>query len=65
MHTLTDERLTELLAAHTPPCISLYLPTERGYPSSPQNSIRYRNLLGEAEGALRREYPGSEVQALL
>jgi hypothetical protein len=65
MQTLTDRRIAELLAGHEPPCISIYLPTSRSYPDSQQNPILYRNLVKEAEAALRDRYPGCKVRGLL
>jgi hypothetical protein len=65
MRSFTSARLTELLAPHQPPCISVYLPTERTYPDRHQSPVRYRNLVDQAEALLRRQYPGREVRALL
>lgn len=41
------------------PCLSLYLPTRRGYPESQQNPIRFRNLLRTLKSSLEREDPDS------
>jgi len=65
MRQLTTDRLNELLADHTPPCISLYQPTHRHHPDNLQDSIRYRNLLVEMESSLQRKYPKRDVQAIL
>ena len=48
MRTPTAERLTDLLTPRRPPCISLYLPTSRGYPARQQDPVRYRNQLDAA-----------------
>ena len=41
-----------LLAPSEPPCISIYLPTHRGFPGWKQDPVRYRTLVGEAESLL-------------
>src|SRR4051812_7882167 len=65
MATLTASALPGLLNGRRPPCVSIYLPTERRYPGSQQNPLRYKNLLHTVEQALRQRYPGHEVLALL
>lgn len=65
MRQLTTDHLTQILADHDPPCISIYLPTHRLRPDSLQDPIRYRNLLSEVENSLRQQYPSREIQALL
>lgn len=65
MHQFTAEHLTALLAAHEPPCISLYMPTHRVHPENLQDPILYRNLLTELDTVLRKEYPTREVRPLL
>lgn len=65
MRQITTDHLTELLADHAPPCISLYQPTHRNHPENQQDPIRYRNLLAEMENSLRQKYPTREVRTLL
>lgn len=65
MRQLTTDHLTELLAGHEPPCISLYQPTHRHHPENQQDPIRYRNLLTQMEISLRQKYPTREVRSLL
>lgn len=65
MRQVTTALLTELLADHEPPCISLYQPTHRNYPENQQDPIRYRNLLAEMENSLRQKYATREVRTLL
>ena len=57
--------LSELLAAHEPPCVSLYLPTHRAHPENQQDPIRFRNLLKEMETSLSQKYPTREVRPIL
>lgn len=58
----TAADLRALMAAHQPPCISVYEPTHRGYPqSSQEDPVRYRNLLHRAEESLRERYPARLV----
>src|SRR3954447_8075333 len=65
MQPLMQDRLTELLAARPGPCVSIYLPTRRTYPDLQQNHIQYKNLLRQAEDALRERYPGSAARSFL
>jgi len=65
MRQITADHLTQLLADHEPPCISLYQPTHRHHPDNQQDPIRYRNLLREMETSLHQKYPAGEVRALL
>jgi hypothetical protein len=61
----TREHLKGLLAPHTPPCISLFIPTHRQHPSTEENPIRFRNLLRRAEGLLGDGLAASARRALL
>lgn len=65
MSHFTPDHLTALLAAHEPPCISLYMPTHRFDAGNQQDPIRYRNLLKEMETSLCLKYPTREVRPLL
>jgi hypothetical protein len=65
MRQITAADIARLLAAHDPPCISLYQPTHRQHPDSLQNPIRYRNLLRELEKSLRQKYEAREVERRL
>jgi hypothetical protein len=62
---LTHETLDALLAAATPPCISLYQPTHRRHPENQQDPIRYRNLVNEIEQVLQKQHPVDVVSALI
>jgi hypothetical protein len=64
MRQITVHHLTQLLAEHEPPCISLYQPTHRHHPDNQQDPIRYRNLLKEMEISLGETYPTREVRPL-
>jgi len=65
MAALNAGTIHELLAAHQPPCVSIYLATQRAYPGSQQNPVQYRNLLGEVEASLGQKYPASVARPLL
>jgi len=65
MAALNAGMIAELLAAHQPPCVSLYLATQRTYPGSQQNPVLYRNLLGEVEASLEQNYPAAAARPLL
>jgi hypothetical protein len=45
--------------------VSVYLPTARTYPDSQQDPIRFRNLLDQAEMALRESYPPAKTVGLM
>lgn len=51
---LVDDYQSVLLAAHEPPCLSLYQPTSRHHPDNQQDPIRFRNLVRLLEQSLHR-----------
>jgi hypothetical protein len=59
MRTVTREDLDRLLGERQPPCVSVYLPTEKAFPQRQQQTIRYGNLVDRAEESLRRDYPSA------
>jgi Bacterial archaeo-eukaryotic release factor family 3 len=65
MKSMSIYRLGDLLAPHSPPCISLYQPTHRHHPDNQQDPIRFRNLVAEAEASLRQKYANRELRPLL
>ena len=65
MRSMSLYRLNELLAPHSPPCISLYQPTHRHHPDNQQDPIRFRNLVTEVETSLRQKYGNREIRPLL
>lgn len=65
MRQATVDRLIGLLAAHEPPCISLYQPTHRRHPDDQQDPIRYRNLVRDVETLLRERYPTRHTRPVL
>jgi hypothetical protein len=65
MRSMSLYRLQELLAPHSPPCISLYQPTHRHHPSNQQDPIRYKNLVTEVETSLREKYRNREIRPLI
>jgi hypothetical protein len=65
MTSLTKESLTELLAPHSAPCLSLYQPTHRRHPENQEDPIRFRNLVKEMEASLLQAYPTTEARLLL
>ncbi len=54
-----------LLENQATPCVSIYLPTKRGFPGNREGAVRYRNLLRQAENLLAEKYPASDHAALL
>lgn len=65
MKQVSTEQWAALLAAHEPPCISLYLPTHRRHPEREADPIRYRNLLKSIESSLLAKYSKREFLPLL
>ncbi|MHC4549910.1 MAG: baeRF3 domain-containing protein [Planctomycetota bacterium] len=65
MTSLTKESLTELLAPHPAPCLSLYQPTHRRHPENHEDPIRFRNLVKELEAYLLQAYPTTDARLLL
>jgi hypothetical protein len=63
--SFTRQELQSLLAPHPAPCISLFLPTHRRPPDAEQDPVRFKNLLGSAEGLLRKEYTSKDTDVLL
>lgn len=61
---VTREDVTRL-AGERPPCVSIYLPTQKTYPDRRQVPIRYGNLVDRAEAVLRQKFPAAEVRPLL
>jgi hypothetical protein len=49
---LTEADLREVVADGTGPAISIYQPTQRGGPEAAQNTVRLKNLIGQAEERL-------------
>ena len=62
---VTASALDELKGQQRPPCISIYLPTHRSYPDNQQDTIRFRNLLKQAEESLSAVYSAKESKELL
>jgi hypothetical protein len=61
----TPDHLKTLLAAHEPPCVTLYQPTHRHRPDNQQDPIRYRNLLRDMETSLRQGYAARDVTGIM
>ena len=57
--------LPPLLAPQDGPCVSIYLPTNRHYPDLQQDHIRFRDLLGRADAALRQLMTPAQAGAFL
>ena len=55
----------ELLNAHEPPCISIYLPVYRAEPLAAENPRRYREQLDEVRASLSRDYASRDVRDVL
>ncbi|KTT51992.1 hypothetical protein SB11R_03720 [Pseudomonas oryzihabitans] len=63
--TLDHHALATWMKAAVPPCLSLYLPTERAFPQREQNVIRFKNLLRTVEADVRQRFPEADTTALL
>src|SRR5436190_17185872 len=64
MHSPTRADLVTLMTEPRPPCISIYLATDRSYPAEQQGPIRYKNAVAAAEEKLRQAYPDQRVNDL-
>lgn len=62
---LTHARLQELLGAHEPPCISLYLPTNRRHQDNRQDPVAFKNLIRTVAGTLEQKYHDRAARPLL
>nr|MBA3846272.1 hypothetical protein [Planctomycetota bacterium] len=62
---LTHDALAELVAAQTPPCVSLFQPTHRMHPDNRQDPIRFRNLVDQARASLAQVSATTDAGALL
>lgn len=67
MDIITNAQLRELVAAGSPPCVSVYLPTHRQGRDTRQDPVRLKNLLRDAEERLvqHRGMRGTEARDLL
>ena len=63
--TKTHSPLAELLDVHAGPCISIYLPTPRGFAEKPHNHTRFHNLLRTAQSGLPDTLSDAARDALL
>lgn len=52
MLLMKREELSELMEERTGPCVSIFMPTEKGSIETRQNPVRFRKLLKEAEHKL-------------
>lgn len=62
---LTHARLQELLGAHEPPCISLYLPTHRRHQDNRMDPVAFKNLVRTVAGTLEQKYQDRAARPLL
>jgi hypothetical protein len=62
---LSVEAVRSLVAAHRPPCLSLYLPTHRNVPDNTVDLPSFRHLIGGFEMALSASKPRDEIERLL
>ena len=57
MRIQSPQFTSDLLQEHTPPCVSIYLPTHRAKPPANENPVRLRNLVRAAENEIYKIYP--------
>jgi hypothetical protein len=55
----------ELLQPHTPPCVSIYFPTQRAKPPAAENYRRFRDLVSRAQRELDDKFEARQVKAVL
>lgn len=62
---LSVDAVRSLVAAHQPPCLSLYLPTHCKVPDNAVDLPSFRHLIGGFEMALSASKPRDEIERLL
>ena len=65
MRLPTRADLQALLAERQGPCVSIYLPTNRDYPSEQQGPARYKNAVRAAEELLAQKFEGADLRGPL
>ena len=66
MEMLTRRDLNELLAAESPHCVSLYMPTHRTGREIREDATRFSNLIRRTEEELRaKDVKGAKLQSIL
>jgi hypothetical protein len=65
MRLLTTESFRSLLTAHPAPCVSIFMPTERGPRASDQNRVRYEHLLQRARNDMHPFYSPRDIDPVL
>lgn len=61
---LSNAWLKELLPAHEPPCVSIYMPMERAKPPATANPRLFRDLVEGACAEIERAYPRKDARAM-
>src|SRR5437762_1184535 len=64
MHSVTNRDLTALVNGQQPPCVSIYLPTRKGFPGNREGPLYFRSLVERAEESLSGKYPKATVDAV-
>lgn len=65
MQQIRKTHVTAILAAQTPPCVSVFQPTHQSHPDNLQDLIRYRNIVREVHDALHKKVPSYDATDLL
>ncbi|MBI5434831.1 MAG: hypothetical protein HZA52_18505 [Planctomycetes bacterium] len=65
MRLLTTESFRSLLTAHPAPCVSVFMPTERGPRASDLNRVRYEHLLQRARNDMHPFYSPRDIDPVL
>ena len=63
--TPTTEQLADLFSPRSGPCVSIYMPTGRGFPDNRDNATRYRQLVDEAERVVKSAVSSDQADELL
>ena len=60
-----SERLSDLFTQRAGPCVSIYMPTGRGFPEKQRDAARYRQLVDDAGRVVMAAFPASQADELM
>jgi hypothetical protein len=65
MNDLHANWFQELLADHQPPCVSIYMPTNRAHPPADEDPIKFRDHIDEAQTSLLKNFDRRQVEPVI
>ena len=64
MNPISHRDLAALLEDQQSPCVSIYLPTRKGFPGNREGPRYFRSLVDQADETLTRKYPRAAVEPI-